>query len=98
MYYVYALKSSKDGEFYTGHTGNLKLRVIRHNKGLVNSTKYRKPLKLIYYEACLNRKDAVRREIYLKTAWGKRYLKNRLKEFLKRSLRDSSFGASHGTP
>lgn len=85
MHYVYVLQSLKDGKFYTGTTNNLLERVKRHNKGLENATKYRRPLKLIYYEACLSRKDAYRREIYLKTAWGKRYIKNRIKSYLEMS-------------
>ena len=40
------------------------------------------PLKLIYYEASLNQKDATKREKYLKTTYGNRYLKNRLKSYL----------------
>jgi len=83
MFFVYLLKSKKDNKLYTGSTNNLKSRLLRHNKGLVIATRNRRPLKLIYYEACLSRKDAYRREMYLKTSWGKRYLKNRLKESLK---------------
>ena len=44
--------------------------------------KKRVPLRLIYWEGCLNQQDATKRERYLKTAWGKRYIKNRLKEYL----------------
>jgi len=84
MFYVYLLYSNKDKKLYTGSTNNLVERVKRHNKGLVKSTKNRRPLKLIYYEACNNRKDSMRREIYLKSSWGKRYLKNRLKEYMKK--------------
>ena len=62
MYYTYVLQSEKDGKFYTGFTENLKLRFEQHNKGLVESTKERRPLKLIYYEACLDRGDATKRE------------------------------------
>jgi len=54
MQYVYVLRSKVDGKNYVGYTKNLKLRFEQHNKGLVRSTKNRKPLKLIYYEACLN--------------------------------------------
>ncbi len=82
MYYVYVLKSEKDDRFYTGYTKNLKSRFELHEKGLVNSTKNRRPLKLIYYEACLNQQDATHREKYLKTFHGKMYLKNRLKSYL----------------
>jgi putative endonuclease len=52
-------------KFYTGFTKDLKLRFERHNKGLVDSTKDRRPLRLIYYEACLSREDATKREKYL---------------------------------
>ena len=54
-------------DFYTGFTDNLKLRFEHHKKGLVESTKDRRPFKLIYYEACLDQNDATRREKYLKT-------------------------------
>jgi len=82
MYYTYILKSKKDSKFYTGYTSNLKLRFEQHNKGLVYSTKDRVPLKLIYYEACLNQQDATHREKYLKTYFGKMFIKNRLKSYL----------------
>jgi putative endonuclease len=52
-----------------------------HNAGDVQSTKHRRPLLLVYWEACLNQQDATKREKYLKSAWGKRYLKNRLKNY-----------------
>lgn len=82
MYYVYVLLSLKDNRFYTGYTENLRNRLEMHSKGFVSITKNRRPLKLIYYEACLAQKDVLKREKYLKTTWGKRYLKNRLKSYL----------------
>jgi putative endonuclease len=82
FYYTYVLKSEKDNKFYTGYTKNLKLRFEKHVKGLVDSTKERRPLKLIYYEACLNQQDATHREKYLKTYLGKMFLRNRLKSYL----------------
>jgi putative endonuclease len=72
----------KDENFYTGLTNNLKLRFEQHNKGLVESTKDRRPFKVIYYEACLDQDDATRREKYLKTFHGKMFLKRRLKSYL----------------
>jgi putative endonuclease len=72
----------KDMEFYTGFTKNLKLRFEQHNKGLVESSKQRRPFKLIYYEGCLNQNDATKRERYLKTYYGKMFLKRRLKSYL----------------
>ena len=81
MYYTYVLQSEKDGNFYSGFTKNLKLRFDQHSKGQVESTKDRRPLKLVYYEACLTEGDALRRERYLKTYNGKRFLHKRLKSY-----------------
>ena len=82
FYYIYILKSLKDGNLYTGYTNNLKSRLEKHNNGEVSSTKNRRPFELIYFEGCLNQQDATHREKYLKTSWGKRYLKERMKNYL----------------
>ncbi len=81
MYYVYILYSKKDKKKYVGYTKNLKLRFEQHQKGIVESTKYRKPLELIYYEACTKQQDATHREKYLKTYYGRMFLKKRLKSY-----------------
>ena len=85
FYYTYVLKSKKDLKMYTGYTKDLKLRFEQHRKGLVESTKDRRPLNLIYYEACLSQKDATHREKYLKTHYGKMFIKNRLAKWLSQS-------------
>ena len=82
MYYSYVLQSEKDNGFYVGFTKNLKLRFEQHTKGLVESTKDRMPVRLIYYEDCLDQNDATRREKYLKTYNGRRFLARRLKSYL----------------
>jgi len=82
MFYTYILQSKKDKQLYTGYTDDLKERLKLHNAGKVVSTKNRLPLRLVYYEACLNQQDATHREKYLKTSWGKRYIKARLKNYL----------------
>ena len=82
MFYTYVLMSEKDGDFYTGYTKDLKVRFEHHNSGQVDSTRERRPLELIYYEACLNQKDATHREKYLKTYHGKMFIKRRLKSYL----------------
>ena len=82
MYYTYVLQSRKDGQFYTGFTQDLKLRFEQHNKGSVEATKDRRPLDLIYYEACICRNDATHREKYLKSYHGKSYIRRRLKSYL----------------
>lgn len=83
MYYVYVLLSKKDNKFYIGYTHDLEKRQREHQEGKVMSTKYRLPVKLIYYETHLNQKDALRREDYFKTTAGKRTLKLMLREYLK---------------
>ena len=80
-YYVYILLSLKDGKKYTGYTKDLSSRFEAHQKGKVQSTKHRKPFKLIYFEGCLSQEDALKREKYLKTHYGKMYLGNRLKSY-----------------
>lgn len=67
MNYVYILQSDKDGHFYIGQTNNLKERLKRHNDGQVKSTKNRRPLRIIYFESYKSRKEAVKRESYLKS-------------------------------
>jgi putative endonuclease len=82
MHYTYVLQNNIDGKFYVGFTKNLKLRFEQHRKGLVESTRNRRPLMLVYYEACIGEEDAIRREKYLKTYHGKMFLKRRLKSYL----------------
>jgi putative endonuclease len=79
VYYVYVLRSEVDGNFYTGSTPGLKRRFREHCDGKVASTRARRPLKPVYYEASLSKEDAIRRERYVKTGMGKRYLRNRLR-------------------
>jgi putative endonuclease len=78
MNYSYVLLSERDGRFYIRSTGDLRARIEKHKSGAVRSTAYRRPLRLIYYEGCLSAGDARRRERYLKSGRGGRYLKQRL--------------------
>ena len=82
MYFTYVLRSQKDNQFYIGFTKDLKARIALHNSREVRSTAGRQPLSLIYYEACLSETDAINREKYLKTGYGRRYLNNRLANYL----------------
>ncbi|TAL48844.1 GIY-YIG nuclease family protein [Patescibacteria group bacterium] len=66
MYYLYVLKSLKDGKLYIGSTSDLRRRLSGHNEGKVQSTKTRTPFKLKYYEAYSAEKDTRRREAALK--------------------------------
>ena len=81
MHYVYLLKSGKDQGYYIGISGDLKRRKIEHDQGLVESTRSRQPLDLVYYEAYSSKELAEDRERKLK-AFGSSYsaLLKRLKE------------------
>ena len=78
MHYTYVLFSGADGKLYIGATNDLRKRLSLHAAGRVQSTAPRRPLKLLYYETCLSADDAYRRERYLKSGRGGRYLRTRL--------------------
>ncbi|OGM13004.1 excinuclease ABC subunit C [Candidatus Woesebacteria bacterium RIFCSPLOWO2_01_FULL_39_23] len=78
MYYTYVLLSKRDGKRYVGWSNDLEKRVNKHKLGLVSSTKFRLPIKLVYYEACLDKNKAIKREKYFKTGFGRRFLKDRI--------------------
>ncbi len=82
MFYLYILRSKKDGDLYIGSTNDLRRRIIEHNKGKVRSIDLRKPFELIYYEAYKSDKDARHREKNLK-------LRSKALEQLKRRLVES---------
>jgi len=81
-FYVYILYSLKDFGFYIGFTTDLKNRLTLHSKGKVTATKFRRPLKLIHYEYFVNKQDAKSREEFLKSGYGRK----QLKEFLKNTI------------
>ena len=69
--YMYILKC-KDNSYYVGSTNNLTIRIEEHNNGLGCSyTRERPPVKLIYYEECLNIKEAFIREQQIK-GWSRK--------------------------
>ena len=83
FYYTYVLwcwnQDIDDGEFYIGYCKDLKVRFSKHLSGSVTTTEKFKNVRLVYYEACLNKRDAKAREEALKTGFGRAYLKRRLK-------------------
>lgn len=66
MHYVYILKSKRDDKCYIGSINDLRKRLKLHNDGKVFSTKHRRPLALVYYEAFYSEIDARQREQKLK--------------------------------
>ncbi len=85
MHYVYILLG-RDNRIYVGRTDNLKLRYQEHQAGKVWTTQRMLPIKLIFYEAFINKADAIRREKYLKTSKGKSTLRMMLKEFFNSTI------------
>jgi len=83
MQYVYLLKD-RYSRIYVGYTSDLKRRLKEHTRGKSKYLRNRRPVKLIYYEAYLSRKDARRREASLKN-YGSvlKGLKQRLDDSLK---------------
>jgi putative endonuclease len=82
MFYVYVLRSESDLGFYIGYSADLKRRLWAHKRGGAQATSYRGPWKLIYYEAYLEREDALGRERYLKSGSGRKFLKKQLRHYL----------------
>ncbi len=81
MQYLYIIQSKKNGEMYTGCTKDIKARLLLHNAKKVDSTKKNVPFALIYYEAYINNTDAYNREKYMKTQYGRNYIKKVLSNF-----------------
>ena len=85
MFYFYVLKSLVDKELYFGYCQDLRNRVKDHNRGKAYSTKNRRPLECVYYEAYKSEKDARERELQIKRR-AKAHIS--LKRRLKHSLSD----------
>ncbi|PIU03760.1 excinuclease ABC subunit C [Candidatus Shapirobacteria bacterium CG08_land_8_20_14_0_20_39_18] len=78
FYYTYVLKSKQDGFLYIGWTDDLRRRLALHNTGKVESTRGRRPMYLVYYEACLSKEKAISREKTLKTGFGRKFINSRV--------------------
>lgn len=75
MYFVYVLRSEKDGRLYKGFSSNLEKRILEHNSGKTKSTKGYLPWRLVYSEKVENRIEARKREKFLKSGLGRDFLK-----------------------
>ena len=74
-YYVYAIKSEKDGRIYIGLSMNPERRLLEHNSSDTKSTRAFKPWRLIYKEFAGNRLSARALEKKLKSGSGREFLK-----------------------
>lgn len=84
MFYVYVLYSLKSKRLYKGITSDLDQRFREHNNGIGGSyTKKNRPFKLIFYEAFLSKKDALKQEKFYKSGYGREVLKDKISNSLK---------------
>ncbi|MFH1781122.1 MAG: GIY-YIG nuclease family protein [Patescibacteria group bacterium] len=74
MYYVYVIKSIKYQTRYVGSTDSVHKRVGEHNIGKCRYTKGRRPWRLIYEEVFSTRAETMKREKFLKSGQGRKYL------------------------
>ena len=80
MYYVYIIFSDTLDKKYIGRSNDLRSRLKEHNRGSSSFTNRGKPWRLIYYEAFISKKDAIREELFLKSGQGRERLKYLLTE------------------
>jgi putative endonuclease len=85
MFFVYVLQSQLDTGLYIGYTSDLRRRVRQHISGEVKSTRCRRPLKLIYYEAYLMETDARGRELFLKSGSGRQFIAKQLHHYFEQN-------------
>ena len=78
MVTVYVIESLIDGTWYTGMALDAQARLKEHNGGKNRFTKGHLPWKIIYTESHPDWAKGRVREKYLKTAAGKKWLKNHL--------------------
>ena len=76
MFYIYVLKSLKNGRLYTGSTNNLERRILEHNSGWSKYTKSTGPFELVYGEEYKTKTEAYNRELFLKTGKGREFIKS----------------------
>ena len=75
MYYVYILKSEIKEKTYVGFTNNLERRIKEHNSGKSKFTSKYIPWRVVYQEQVETLANARARELYLKSAAGRKFRK-----------------------
>ncbi len=79
-HFVYILVSEiKSNWSYVGSTGNLEQRFKDHSSGKTKSTKAYRPLKIVHTEEFVTREQAYKRELHLKSGFGREERYNLIK-------------------
>ena len=82
MWYLYILESLKNHYLYVGITSSVIRRLREHNDGIGGAyTSKNRPFKLIFYEAYLDKRDAMEAERFFKSGYGREVLKDKLKHY-----------------
>lgn len=75
MFTVYILRSLKNKKRYIGHTSKDSFaRLKEHNRGCNKWTRENKPVVIIYTEEYICKNEAIRRENFLKSGQGRKWL------------------------
>ncbi|MBI2640362.1 MAG: GIY-YIG nuclease family protein [Candidatus Sungbacteria bacterium] len=78
MFFIYVLQSISYGTRYAGSTDNIEKRLSEHNKGRCRYTSGRKPWEIVYREKFESRGEAMKREKFLKSGQGRKWLDDNL--------------------
>ena len=89
MFYVYALWSPGYDKIYVGMTQNWEKRFNDHNRGKSTYTNRFKPWELFFLEEVIEKEQAIKKEIYYKSGWGRKILKRKLEEWQSGRMRRS---------
>ncbi|MCB0458002.1 MAG: GIY-YIG nuclease family protein [Flavobacteriaceae bacterium] len=89
MFYVYALWSESHNKIYVGYTSNLEKRLAQHNSGKSSFTSRFFPWKLFFHENALTKEEALKKEKYYKSGWGRKKLKLELEKWQSGRMRQS---------
>ncbi|NND52975.1 MAG: GIY-YIG nuclease family protein [Flavobacteriaceae bacterium] len=89
MHYVYAIWSESHDKIYVGFSENPDKRLEYHNTGRSKYTKSFKPWKRFYLEQVESKTEALKKEKYLKSGWGRKKLKLELEKWQSGRMRQS---------
>ncbi|MEA2076956.1 MAG: GIY-YIG nuclease family protein [Candidatus Marinimicrobia bacterium] len=79
LYTVYALYSKKYDKIYIGYTSDLIKRFHSHNElGIKGYTVRYRPWEVVYIEIYYSKREAIKREIELKSSRGRRFIRDQL--------------------
>ncbi len=82
MYFFYVLRFKINKKLYYGSTGNLRRRLLEHKRGDSSFTSKNGAFDLIFYEAYIDKNDALAAEEYFKSGHGREVLRGKLKNYL----------------